>query len=111
MEKTSGRHKRSVSVKSKKSDPELPAPTKTTEAVKPETAASKATMPEPPTGTLEGSITMGVHSVFAHELQRRLDEFEAKFEASVTAHQATQEAAQAVRNTVHGWVDAWTAGQ
>lgn len=116
MEKFNGRHKRSVSVKSAKKNAEPPAPaktatTKTTRATNCETVASNATIPEPPTDMLRGSIALSVHSVYAHELQQRLDDFEAKFEASMAAHEATKEAAQAVRETVHGWVDAWTSGR
>ncbi|KAJ5194876.1 uncharacterized protein N7498_008314 [Penicillium cinerascens] len=116
MEKFNGRHKRSVSVKSARKNAESTAPaktatTKTTRATNGETAASNATVPEPPTDMLRGSIALSVHSVYAHELQQRLDDFEAKFEASMAAHEATKEAAQAVRETVHGWVDAWTSGR
>lgn len=110
MEKFNGRHKRSVSVKSAKKNAE----TTTTEDIRAtscETAASNATVPEPPTDMLRGSIALSVHSVYAHELQQRLDDFEAKFEASMATHEATKEAAQAVRETVHGWVDAWTSGR
>ncbi|OQD76432.1 hypothetical protein PENDEC_c004G03985 [Penicillium decumbens] len=116
MEKASGRHTRSVSFKSRKTTYESTAPanataTNPTRDIQPETAASKATITEPPTDMLKGSIAMSVHSIFAQELQQRLDEFETRFEASVAAHEATQEAAQAVRDTVHGWVNAWTSGQ
>lgn len=116
MEKASGRHTRPVSFKSRKTTYESTAPanataTNPTRDIQPETAASKATITEPSTDMLKGSIAMSVHSIFAQELQQRLDEFETRFEASVAAHEATHEAAQAVRDTVHGWVNAWTSGQ
>lgn len=76
-----------------------------------ETTASMAIIPELPTDAMQGSIAMSVHSVFAGELQRKLDDLEAKVQASVAAHQATQESAQSVRDTVQAWVDAWTSGQ
>ena len=109
-----------LSGSAKKSPPESPVAEKTTptakgnNATKPqryETAAGKAIIPHPPTGAMQGSIAMSVHSVFARELQRKLDNFEAKFRTSKAAHQAMQESAQSVRDTVQAWVDAWTSGQ
>jgi hypothetical protein len=70
-----------------------------------------AIIPELSTDAMQGSIAMSVHSVFAGELQRKLDDLETKVQASVVAHQATQESAQSVRDTVQAWVDAWTSGQ
>ncbi|KAJ6113457.1 hypothetical protein N7523_006774 [Penicillium sp. IBT 18751x] len=104
----------------KKNLPESPVAERTTlttkgnKAIIPQenkTAASKSIIPESPTGATQGSIAMSVHSVFARELQHKLDAFEAKFRASMTAHQAMQESAQCVRDTVQEWVDAWTSGQ
>lgn len=118
MERSNDHLLRSGSLKT--SPPESPVVEKTTPTAKGnmvtkppgyETAAGKAIIPKPSTGAMQGSIAMSVHSVFAHELQRNLDIFEAKFQTSVAAHQAMQESAQSVRDTVQAWVDAWTSGQ
>ncbi|KAJ5123161.1 hypothetical protein N7448_009258 [Penicillium atrosanguineum] len=84
---------------------------KATKLSRNETAAGKTIIPKLPSGTIQGSIAMSVHSIFARELQRKLDNYEAKFQASVAAHQVMQESAQSVRDTVQAWVDAWASGQ
>ncbi|KAJ5141791.1 uncharacterized protein N7443_006507 [Penicillium atrosanguineum] len=118
MEKSNDRPLRSGSVKKSRSESpvaEKSPPTtkggKATKLSRNETAAGKTIIPKLPSGTIQGSIAMSVHSIFARELQRKLDNYEAKFQASVAAHQVMQESAQSVRDTVQAWVDAWASGQ
>ncbi|KAJ5587202.1 uncharacterized protein N7459_002967 [Penicillium hispanicum] len=64
-----------------------------------------------PTTSVDGAAAMSVHSVFSRDLEKRLEEFDAKFKAAQQALQEALLAGQAVKETVASWKAAWAAGQ
>jgi hypothetical protein len=67
--------------------------------------------PVPAADSAEGAATMAVNTVFARDLAKKLEEFEAKYQASMAAHKAVMEAGKAVKDLVESWVGSWAAGQ
>lgn len=67
--------------------------------------------PQLPSDPAEAACAMSVHTVFARELQSRIDKLGQDMQASRDAHRATMASAQAIQDTVDGWVEAWTSGR
>ena len=67
--------------------------------------------PVPPSESAEGAATTAVNVVFARDLAKKLEEFEAKYRASMAAHKAVMEAGKAVKDLVETWLGSWAAGQ
>ena len=62
-----------------------------------------------PADMLEQSISMSIHSTHSRELEKRLDEFDAKFKAAKEAMEEALVAGQAVLDIVTAWKGAWMA--
>ncbi|KAJ5091924.1 hypothetical protein NUU61_006794 [Penicillium alfredii] len=73
--------------------------------------AGPRTVPERSRDPIEAASAMSVHAVFSHELEERLEEFEAKILASQEAFRATMIAGTAVQHAVDKWVETWKTGQ